>query len=549
MTTKVENITASYGYVRLSRDEDSNKESLENQKKILLDFAKQQNIELACIFEDDNVSGYTFERDGLNALKDLVEAKKVNTLIVKDLSRVGRHNAKTLVFLEFLREKGVRLLTATDNIDTTDSDGDMLIGIKTWYNELYVKDISKKIRSALRQRMKEGGLVIVPQFGYRENPEKEGDYIIDESAAITVRKIFELYLEGYGDRKIADYLNANIDKYPTPASYKKDKYKIGRPKGDKFAHLWADTSISRIIKNDVYIGTLRCGKTQRTMIKGGQRNVPPEQQIIYKNYFPPIISEETFEMAQRNRENRVSKHVRAGGNEKIHKYAGILECSTCGKPFVFQKKQYKGEDKIYYNYRCSTYHRYGRVQCTPHTISEDVLDKEIMKFLKNILETAKDNVIKIDKFIEEWNSKRRNYDKTIDSLNYQLSQLKNDIMSYSTQLARGKINEELFDVLTAKSKEEINRLEEQLSQIKQLQIINTEAKKGIQKSVDILESIIEGGEISNAHLNLLLNKIIVKDTGIILSKGNQELELIFKLNIPFRYHQVIEESIHKQTLP
>ena len=209
---------ANFGYVRLSRDEDTTKDSLENQKKILMDYAKQHGIELAYIFEDDNVSGYTFDRDGLNALRDLIDAGKVNTILVKDLSRLGRNNAKTLIFLDYLKEQGVRLIAVTENIDTRNMEDDMILGIKTWYNELYVKDISKKIRTAVRQRMKEGGLVIVPQFGYKENPEKPKTYIIDEPAAATVRKIFELYLEGYGDRKIADYLNEYIDKYSNPAT-------------------------------------------------------------------------------------------------------------------------------------------------------------------------------------------------------------------------------------------------------------------------------------------------------------------------------------------
>lgn len=539
---------ANFGYVRLSRDEDTTKDSLENQKKILMDYAKQHGIELAYIFEDDNVSGYTFDRDGLNALRDLIDAGKVNTILVKDLSRLGRNNAKTLIFLDYLKEQGVRLIAVTENIDTRNMEDDMILGIKTWYNELYVKDISKKIRTAVRQRMKEGGLVIVPQFGYKENPEKPKTYIIDEPAAATVRKIFELYLEGYGDRKIADYLNEYIDKYPTPATYKKEKYNRGRPPKDKFAHVWSSTSVSRILRNDVYIGTLRCGKTQRTMIKGGQRNVPEEFHIVHENFFPPIIDKETFELAQKIRQSRVDCNVRAK-TEKVHRYAGILECGTCGKPFVFQKRVYKKTGKIYKSYRCSTYHRHGIEYCTPHTVAEEALDEAVMLYLKNLLVSAKDNLKKVDEFIEEWNSRRRNYDRTIETIRYQIAQLKEEIKSYSRQLAKGQITDELFEELTKETMTNINMLNEQLNQVQELQAINADAKKGMIKSVEVLEKIVQNNELSNAHLNLLINKIIVKETDERTSKGNTVVDLVIKLNAPFKYHEQVGEVINKPTLP
>lgn len=144
-----------YGYVRISRDEDGKKESIETQKKVIIDFAQQNGIDLIDIFEDNNVSGYTFERDGLNKLKELIEDGQVGALVAKDLSRIGRHNAKVLLFLDYLDDKKVRLMLKSDNYDS-ESDDDTMLGIRAWYNEMYLKDLSKKITANIRQKQKEG---------------------------------------------------------------------------------------------------------------------------------------------------------------------------------------------------------------------------------------------------------------------------------------------------------------------------------------------------------------------------------------------------------
>lgn len=133
-----------YGYVRISRDEDGKKESIDTQKKVVIDFARQNGVELIEVIEDNNVSGYTFEREGLNRLKDLIEDGQVEALFAKDLSRIGRHNAKVLLFLDYLDDKNVRLMLKSDNYDS-ENDDDTMLGIKAWYNEMYLKDLSKKI--------------------------------------------------------------------------------------------------------------------------------------------------------------------------------------------------------------------------------------------------------------------------------------------------------------------------------------------------------------------------------------------------------------------
>lgn len=205
-----------YGYVRISKDEDGKKESIETHKNVIIDFARQNGIELINIFEDNNVSGYTFKRDGLNNLKELIEDGMVDALVAKDLSRIGRHNAKVLLFLDYLDDKKVRLMLKSDNYDS-ESDDDTMLGIRAWYNEMYLKDLSKKITANIRQKQKKG-LVIVQHYGYMKDPADKNKLIIDEDVAGTIRLIFKMYLDGYGCNRIAQYLNENG--YETPSVHK-----------------------------------------------------------------------------------------------------------------------------------------------------------------------------------------------------------------------------------------------------------------------------------------------------------------------------------------
>jgi DNA invertase Pin-like site-specific DNA recombinase len=214
------------GYVRISKDEDKeNYGSIINQKKIITDFAKLNNYSLQKIYEDDNVSGYTFDRPELNNMIRDMEENKFDVIIAKDLSRIGRHNALTLLFIEQVRRLDKRLILIDEGNGGYDSskDNDDIIGIKTWYNELYVKDISRKIKSHLKIKQKEGKLIIRDYFGYRKNTAPAGStLVIDEDVAHIVRQIFILYIQGNGYRKVAQILNDK--KYPTPSQIIKLTY-------------------------------------------------------------------------------------------------------------------------------------------------------------------------------------------------------------------------------------------------------------------------------------------------------------------------------------
>ena len=520
-----------YGYARLSRDEDNfKKDSINNQIDLITDWAVTNQIELKGIFIDDNFTGYKFDRPGFNKIKDKIENNEAHGIIAKDLSRIGRHNALTLLFLEWVISHEKRLIAINDSIDTSNDQNESLIGIKTWYNELYIKDISKKIKSAIRTKQKKEGLVIVPSFGFIKNPNENDKWIIDEEIDWIIKLIFDLYIDGYGFRKIASHLNEK--KIITPSLYKKQKFNRINAKTDiKYEHLWSEIAIKRIITNRAYTGVLVCGTTQRTMIKGGRRNTDPSEYFIHDKFFPQIIDEDTFNLAQNILSKRVNNGVKAG-NEKIYKYAGILKCGECGKGFIKRTIGHNPNNPIFYI--CSTYFRYGKDECVTHKILESDIDIAVLDYIDKLKETAKETLKLVDERIKETSDKKHNYDSLKNKINIQLADCKDELKSYSQQLAKGLIDEDIFKDLVKDTKTTQVRLEEQLNDIDDLQKINGKTKKGLQKTIDILENIIETGVVTNIDISLLVNKILVS-----IDKDNPEkLCLEIEWERPFSYHEI-----------
>lgn len=495
-----------YGYVRISRDEDNKKESIETQRKVVENYAIEQGFSTIDVFEDNNVSGYTFDRPALTRLKELIDEGKVDILIAKDLSRIGRHNAKTLLFLDYLDENNVRLVLKNDNYDS-ENDDDSIIGIKTWYNEMYLKDLSKKIKTNMKQKQKEG-LVIVPHFGYMKDPNNPKKILIDEDVVDTIKLIFKLYIDGMGCNKIAHHLNEQ--KIETPAIHKNKKFGFGWKPDWTNMDLWYATSIKRILHNDAYIGTLRCGVTKLTKMKGKKVKTTDDEQEIHENYLPAIISREDFYLVKELAKRRLNHDIRAK-NEKIHRYAGILKCMDCGKGFVARKNKTKSKGNRI-TYVCATFHRYGSDLCRGHRVFQNEIDEIVYSEIKGLLKSAKLNLDKIDENIEKKRSQRKDYEKAVEALRIKISNLKDELKNYSRQLARGLIDEDLFEDLASESKHELEKLEKQFKSFEELKSTNENEKENIIKSIQVLEQIIEKDDLTNADINMLIERIEIKET-------------------------------------
>ena len=514
-------------YYRLSRDEDEELNSLTNQRSIIAGYAEKNGFTIAGESFDDNVSGMHFDRDGIEKICEAVEQNQIDAVIVKDLSRLGRHRTQTAVFIDYLKKHDVRVISVTENIDTSNENDDLVIEMKQIINDMYAKDASRKIRSTYRQKQKEG-IVIIPPFGYFKDKNTRQVVIVEE-AADTVRLIFKLYLDGYGFKQIAKKLNA--DGVHTPAYYQQTL--LGKnvphtwPQISK-QQLWISTTIKRILENEFYAGTLICHKTRTDKINKTFRFIPPEEQYRHENAVPAIIDRETWQQAQFLLQKRVKDRVRAAPGQKIHRYTGIIECADCHSVCTARtRKLPQGGRRV--EYICNTYHRYGKEYCTTHLIREEVLDDLVYKELLRVKKMAHANWEAIDALAKDWAAQKFNAERQIDRLQERISVLKNEVEQILMERIRDKAHADIYDVMLQKRDEAIQSAEQQINEYRDAQASIEARKESMRPGIDLLDAITSEGSVSDAHLRMFVNKVY-------LHEQDGKLSVEFVLNADFQTH-------------
>ena len=514
-------------YYRLSRDEDEELNSLTNQRSIIAGYAEKNGFTIAGESFDDNVSGMHFDRDGIEKICEAVEQNQIDAVIVKDLSRLGRHRTQTAVFIDYLKKHDVRVISVTENIDTSNENDDLVIGMKQIINDMYAKDASRKIRSTYRQKQKEG-IVIIPPFGYFKDKNTRQVVIVEE-AADTVRLIFKLYLDGYGFKQIAKKLNA--DGVHTPAYYQQTL--LGKnvphtwPQISK-QQLWISTTIKRILENEFYAGTLICHKTRTDKINKTFRFIPPEEQYRHENAVPAIIDRETWQQAQFLLQKRVKDRVRAAPGQKIHRYTGIIECADCHSVCTARtRKLPQGGRRV--EYICNTYHRYGKEYCTTHLIREEVLDDLVYKELLRVKKMAYANWEAIDALAKDWAAQKFNAERQIDRLQERVSVLKNEVEQILMERIRDKAHADIYDVMLQKRDEAIQSAEQQINEYRDAQASIEARKESMRPGIDLLDAITSESSVSDAHLRMFVNKVY-------LHEQDGKLSVEFVLNADFQTH-------------
>ena len=514
-------------YYRLSRDEDEELNSLTNQRSIIAGYAEKNGFTIAGESFDDNVSGMHFDRDGIEKICEAVEQNQIDAVIVKDLSRLGRHRTQTAVFIDYLKKHDVRVISVTENIDTSNENDDLVIGMKQIINDMYAKDASRKIRSTYQQKQKEG-IVIIPPFGYFKDKNTRQVVIVEE-AADTVRLIFKLYLDGYGFKQIAKKLNA--DGVHTPAYYQQTL--LGKnvphtwPQISK-QQLWISTTIKRILENEFYAGTLICHKTRTDKINKTFRFIPPEEQYRHENAVPAIIDRETWQQAQFLLQKRVKDRVRAAPGQKIHRYTGIIECADCHSVCTARtRKLPQGGRRV--EYICNTYHRYGKEYCTTHLIREEVLDDLVYKELLRVKKMAHANWEAIDALAKDWAAQKFNAERQIDRLLERISVLKNEVEQILMERIRDKAHADIYDVMLQKRDEAIQSAEQQINEYRDAQASIEARKESMRPGIDLLDAITSEGSVSDAHLRMFVNRVY-------LHEQDGKLSVEFVLNADFQTH-------------
>jgi len=515
-------------YYRLSRDEDTELNSLNNQRNILVEYANANNHEIVGESFDDNVSGMHFNREGISKIYEQVENKAIEAIIVKDLSRLGRHRTQTAMFIDYLREHDVRVLSVTENIDTSNEDDDLMIGFKGIFNDMYARDISKKIRAGYKQKQKNGIVITVP-LGYFKDKNTNEIVIVEEEAEI-VRKIFDLYLSGYGLKAIAKKLNDEGIKSPQYYQNKMYNKKLPSNKPEITGrYLWVNTTVKRILQNEFYIGTVTCHKTYTSKINHIRKDLPEEEQFKHENFAPAIISKEKWEQVQFLLSSKRNNNVRASSSNPCHRYTGLIECGDCGCTFVCKKRKWKDKpERIEYN--CNGYHRYGKEHCTAHRIDEDYLDKLIYNELMSIKDEALANYKSIESDVKKWMSNKNSVNNKLKQLNTSLEQRKSDQKEILLERIRDREHADIYTEMLEKCESDIQKLEDEIKSIQDYNSTIKKRKAEMKDSVEIIEKIIKEGAISDANLRLLVNKIIIFEK-------DKKLSIKIKLNAKFQRHK------------
>ena len=406
-------------YARLSNDDDPAQNSLQNQQEICRAFAEKNGWSIAGSAADDNISGMNFSRRGLDMLTAAVQAKQIDAVLVKDLSRLGRHRTQTALFIDFLREKQVRVISVTEGVDTFCEEDDLMIGVRGLMNDYYAKDIGKKIRAGYRQKQKDG-LVITPPFGYWKD-KNTGQNRIDAEAAVTVQLIYSLYLQGCGQKEIARRLNAAGRK--TPAQLRAER--CGREvrhthKTRDGQFLWTYASVKNILVEEAYTGVLV--NHRREYCGGKARAVNEADWLRHENFYPVIIEKADWKQVQALLKQQARPAV---NNRTKHRYAGLLTCRECGNTFIPMIRCWNGKSRV--EYVCRGYHRNGKTYCVSHRIHEEVLDEQVWALVSAVRDSRAEELKKLAQLQKIWALRKPVLDAHILSLQEKVMKLEQEI--------------------------------------------------------------------------------------------------------------------------
>ena len=505
------------GYARISVDEELDRDnvSIENQKSILSDFVKTHfpNSTLT-FFEDRDRSGYTFEqREGYQEMRRGLMSHKYDILIVKDFSRFSRRNSRGLVELEDLRDAGVRIISIGDNIDFPNDDDWLKIQFQFLINEMPVTDTSKKVRSVVKRRQEEGRWLCAAPYGYILN--KQQIFEVVPTEAEVIRTIFKLYLDGWGYKKIANYLTDN--NVPTPRmSECERRAAAGEPVRRKTKAAWAIVTVQGILDNDFYIGTLRQGKFTRVKINGSDRKLDESEHRVFEHHHQEIIDYRTFATVRALRESRSTNNYR-GVKVNDNVYSGLLVCGDCGSPMFAMSRS-----DLAPAYTCGTYHRRGLKGCTSHHIRVETLDALVKDYVRKVRDNSSAMLERLNAELEKEQADIAETKRTEENLEALLldkqEELKatkrqriRDIMKHPEQEA---LLDETYDELEAELTQRIAGIQHQIEFASDKRNTIIRINRVAKTAMDVFHDILEKPTLDRNDLNLMIEKIKVYEDHI-----------------------------------
>ena len=502
-------------YVRLSREDEKDEkykgqsESIENQINFLKKVVQNNGWTLVDIYKDDGYTGTNFERPAFKRMIEDIENGKINLVITKDLSRLGRDYIETGSYVEkYFPSKNIRYIAVNDNIDTFDkknSNNDMT-PFKSVINDMYAKDISSKVRTALLTKAIEGECIksFLP-YGYKKDEKDKNKILIDENVADVVRQIFDLYKSGKSKKQIADYLNAS--NIITPLKYKNENTNYYNPNKNN-TYKWNSTVINKILRDRIYVGDLVQLKYTKVNYKVKKTvKVPQKEQIVILNHHPNIIERNTFETVKEMLDKQTNEWNYS--NRKKHLLAGLVFCK-CGSRITYSLNHGKFSKCM-----CSNYKKYGKKFCKNVHIREDELINKVTESLRNNIE-------------KHFNMKDLDYSKLNKSTNENYKNIlywkkkKEELCKIISNLYEDKLSETIsLDTFTELVKKYEGQKKECIQKLKLLENkkANSNNKMNMNKkeAENILEKILSFEEINENNKSLvfkLIDRIVIDDKNI-----------------------------------
>ena len=516
-------------YERLSRDDELQGESnsISNQKKMLEDYARRNGLPNPTHFTDDGVSGTRFDRPGFLAMMEEVEAGRVEAIVIKDMSRLGRDYLKVGQVMEILRQRGVRLIAINDGVDSLKGDDDFT-PFRNIMNEFYARDTSRKIRSVFKSKGMSGkhltGTVI---YGYLWD-EKREHWLVDEEAAAVVRHIFALAMEGYGPYQIATKLSE--EKIEMPAVHLA-RYGEGVNKNKAFADIyrWSASTVVEILKKQEYLGHTVNFKTRKHFKDKKSHYVDESEWTIFENTHEAIIDQETFDNVQRIRGN--ARRYPDGFGE-AHPLTGLMYCADCGGK-MYVHRTYNG--KRVPQYTCGKYGKYpiGSLCPTQHRIKAEAVLTLIADMLRAIAEYSKNDRAEFIRTVQETQAAQQTADiskkrKRLAAAQKRAGELERLICKIYEDNALGKLPDARYEALDAQYAKEQDALNAEITELEKAVTGYEQSRKSAEKFIALIDKYENFDTLTNTMLNEFVEKILVHERS---RKGSQdttqEIEIYF----------------------
>ena len=516
-------------YERLSRDDELQGESnsISNQKQMLEDFARRNGLPNPTHFTDDGISGTRFDRPGFLAMMEEVEAGRVEAIVIKDMSRLGRDYLKVGQVMEVLRQRGIRLIAINDGVDSLKGDDDFT-PFRNIMNEFYARDTSRKIRSVFKSKGMSGkhltGTVI---YGYLWD-EKREHWLVDEEAAEVVRRIFSLTLEGYGPYQIACKLSADRIEIPV-VHLARFNEGVNRSKPVKDPYGWGSSTIVNILKKREYLGHTINFKTRKHFKDKKSHYVSEDEWTIFENTHEAIIDQQTFDLVQKIRSN-VRRYPNGWG--EAAPLTGLLYCADCGgKMYVHRTNNGKRISQ----YTCSNYTKVpcGTLCPTQHRINESAVLTLVSDTLRAIAEYSRNDRTEFIHTVQETQVAQQSADiskkrRRLATAQKRAGELEKLICKIYEDNALGKLPDARYRALDAQYAKEQDALEIEIAELEKAVTGYEQSQKSAEKFIALIDKYENFDTLTNTMLNEFVEKILVHERS---RKGSQdttqEIEIYF----------------------